>query len=290
MAIKKNIDKTCDYLGVLPFVGGLFKAKPKIAVIRLSGVIADAGLRKQGISYARCEKIIEAAFDVYNLKAVAVVINSPGGSPAQSELIANLIRREAEDKEIPVYAFVEDVAASGGYWLACAADKIFAAETSITGSIGVISASFGFQKLMDQYGVERRIHTSGKDKSFLDPFIEEKPADVKKLKELQGKLHESFKDWVRERRAGKLKGDEKDLFEGAFWVSEQALEFGIIDAVGDVKSVCREEFGEDIKFTEFSPDKGLISGLIGAKLVKSSIPEDILSLVEDQSLWKKFGL
>ena len=200
MGVKTTVCKTCDVIGNIPIIGGIFKPKPRVSVIRLSGVIADSGPGRPGISHNKYEKYIEHAFDEFDLKAVLLVINSPGGSPAQSALIGDQIRRLSEEREVPVYAFVEDVAASGGYWLACAAEEIYANETSIIGSIGVISASFGFKELIEKHGVERRLHTSGKNKSFMDPFMAEKPADVKRLKELQWDLHETFIGWVKDRR------------------------------------------------------------------------------------------
>ena len=197
MSVKTKVCEICDTLGNLPLIGGLLKPKPRVSVIRLSGVIADSGPGRGGISHHRYEKSIFYAFEEFDLQAVLLVINSPGGSPAQSSLIGDQIRRLSEEKEVPVYAFVEDVAASGGYWLACAADEIYANETSIVGSIGVISASFGFKDVIEKYGIERRVHTSGKNKSFMDPFKDEKPADVKRLKGIQWELHETFIGWVK---------------------------------------------------------------------------------------------
>ncbi len=289
MSIKTKICATCDAISGFPVIGGLLKPKPKVAVIRMSGVIADSGMRKGGISHHRYEKIIEDAFDVYDLQAVAIVINSPGGSPAQSALIGDHIRRLADEKDVPVYAFVEDVAASGGYWLACAADEIYANETSIVGSIGVISAGFGFKDLIEKHGVERRVHTSGKNKSFMDPFIEERPADVKRLKELQAELHESFIDWVKDRRAEKLKGKDADLFEGQFWTAKTALGMGVIDGFGEAKSFAREKFGEEIKFAEFGPEKKLVASLFGTDM-KASIAEDAIETLETKAVWARYGL
>ena len=289
MSVKNTVCKTCDAVGNIPVIGGIFKPKPKVAVIRFSGVIADAGMKRGGISHHRYRPFIEDAFDVFDLKAVALVINSPGGSPAQSQLIGDAIRKLADEKEVPVYAFIEDVAASGGYWLACAADEIYGVSSSIAGSIGVISAGFGFKDLIDKHGVERRVHTSGKDKSFLDPFVEEKPADVKRLKGLQSDMHEIFKDWVRERRGERLTGDEKEIFEGQFWTAGKAIELGIIDGIGEVRSFAKEKFGEDIRFAEFGPEKKLVSSLLGTD-VKSSVAEDVAEAVETKAAWSRFGV
>lgn len=293
MSFKKSVRCIRRSAQNIPVIGSFFIPRDKIAVIRFSGVIANSSMRKNGISFSKYYPLIKQAFDIQNVKAVALVINSPGGSPAQSELIAECIRSHAEksDQAIPVYAFVEDVAASGGYWLACAADKIYAAETSITGSIGVISASFGFQDLIDRYGIERRIHTSGKDKGFLDPFVKEKPSDVKRLKSIQSELHQSFIDLVKTRRGKRLKGDDKDLFEGAFWTSDTARNLGIIDGIGTLRYICEMEHGEDIKFVELKPDRGLIGSLLSSEArLKPSLPDQILSLVEDRTLWARFGL
>ncbi len=289
MTIKTKICEACSLIGDVPVIGGIFKPKPKVAIIRLSGVIADAGMKRGGISHAKYRSSIEDAFDVFDLRAVMLVINSPGGSPAQSQLIGNQIRALADEKEIPVYAFIEDVAASGGYWLACAADEIYGTQTSIAGSIGVISASFGFQDLIAKHGVERRVHTSGKDKGFLDPFLEEKPGDVKRLKDLQSDLHEIFKDWVRERRGGRLKGADKNVFEGQFWAADKAIELGVIDGIGEARSFAKEKFGEDIRFAEFGPERGLVASLIGTD-AKATLPHEILELVEDRSVWGRYGL
>ncbi len=289
MTIKTKICKTCDTVGNLPIIGGIFKPKPKVAILRLSGVIADAGMKRGGISYHKYRPYIDEAFDVFDLKAVALVINSPGGSPAQSQLIGDHIRRLADEKEVPVYAFIEDVAASGGYWLACAADEIYGVSSSIAGSIGVISASFGFKDLIEKHGVERRIYTSGKDKSFLDPFTEEKPADVKRLKGLQADMHEIFKDWVRERRGERLTAADKDVFEGQFWTAEHAIELGIMDGLGEVRSFSKEKFGDAIKFAEFGPEKKLMPSLIGLD-AKATIPEDIAEAIETKTAWGRFGI
>jgi signal peptide peptidase SppA len=287
MSLKKNFRALREFLTDVPVIGPVFVSHPKVAVIRLSGVITDTGTRRQNISAQKYEKLIEDAFDVHHLKAVALSINCPGGAPAQAELIGNHIRRLAAEKDIPVYSFVEDIAASGGYWLACAADTIFAQQTSIVGSVGVISASFGFQDLIEKHGIERRVHTAGKDKSFLDPFLAEKPDDIKRLQSIQANIHGIFKDWVRERRGHVLKGSDKDLFEGQFWTAEDAIALGIIDNIGDIQGVFRDKFGPDIKFVEFGPDKKWISSLLGADL---SLSRDAISTLEERSIWARYGL
>ncbi len=287
MGIGKIIGRACDKMADMPVIGGIIKPKEKVAVIRMSGVITDAQTRKPTISHNRYADILNEAFDVYNLKAVALVLNCPGGSPAQSALIGAHIRRLAEEKEIPVYAFAEDVAASGGYWLACAADKIYAQDVSIVGSIGVISASFGFQDFIERYGVERRVHTSGKDKGFLDPFQSEKADDVLRLKDIQKDIHERFISWVKERRGERLNEDNEPLFEGGFWTGGRAQTLGLIDGIGDVYSVMRKEYGEDIKFKDFEPSSGFIAGLLGAD---TSVGEKLVEGLEAKGQWQRYGL
>ena len=290
MGLSNMCAKYCDKLSDTPIIGAILKPREKIAVLRLSGLIADSGMRRNSISHARYEQLIDDAFDTYKLKAVALVINSPGGSPAQSTLIADQIRRLAEEKEIPVYTFIEDVAASGGYWLSLAGDEIYALPCSIVGSIGVISAGFGFQDLIARHGIERRVHTSGKDKGFLDPFQDEKPGDVKRLKSLQNDIHEQFKDWVRKRREGQIKAEEKDIFEGQFWSAPRALEYGLIDGLGDYKSILKGKFGDDTKFKEFKSDKGLIASLINGGDTKTSLSDKLAQTLEEKSIRSRYGL
>ncbi len=295
MCARKALHKTRTVLAKAPVVGQWFAPKPKIAVLRLAGVIRDTSLGgRSGISHERFAPLIEKAFEAQPLKAIALVINSPGGSGAQSALIAGQIRALAEEKKIPVLAFVEDVAASGGYWLACAADEIYAQKMSIIGSVGVISASFGMKDLIEKAGVERRIHTAGKDKSFLDPFVSEKAADVKHLGEIQKDMHAVFKDWVRERRGEKLKGEDKELFEGAFWTGNAALENGFINGFAEMRAYCRERFGKEVKFIEFSAPKKWWSALFdlrgGGTSSASSLPDDLIDAVEDRLARSRYGL
>lgn len=291
MAIKKTICNTCAALGNIPVIGGLFKPKPKVAVIRLSGVLSESTSRRGTFSHRTTEKMIEDAFDTFKLQGVLLIINCPGGAPAQCSLIGDHIRRLADEKKVPVYAFVEDVAASGGYWLACAADEIYANNTSIVGSIGVISAGFGMQNLIEKYGVERRVHTSGKQKSFLDPFLEEKPADVKRLKAIQSDMHEIFINWVKSRRTDKLEGKDSELFEGQFWLAPQAKDYGLIDGFGEARSFAKDKFGEKIKFKEFGPDKKLLPSLLGTDTkLGASIAEDAIDTIEAKSIWGRYGL
>lgn len=217
---------------------------PRIALLRLEGVIAAGGaFGRAGLSLDRLDPAIKRAFALPRLAAVALAVNSPGGSAAQSSLIAARIRALAEEKKVPVLAFVEDIAASGGFWLACAADEIFCDATSIIGSVGVISAGFGFADAIGRIGVERRVHTAGRRKSWLDPFRPETAEDVARLRALQGELHETFKAHIRARRGAKLKGEETLLFEGDVFVGARAVEVGFADALGTLHGVVRARFG-----------------------------------------------
>ncbi|MEQ8195365.1 MAG: S49 family peptidase, partial [Rhodospirillales bacterium] len=222
-------------------------------------------------------------------------VNSPGGSPVQSALIARRIRALAEEKKIPVFAFAEDVAASGGYWLACAADEIYALDNSILGSIGVVSSGFGFVDLIERIGVERRLHTAGSNKARLDPFREERPDDVEHLKEVQGDIYASFTAMVKTRRAGKLKGEEETLFSGDFWTGTRALDFGLIDGLGDLRSVMRERFGERVKLRVIEPPRrSLFRRLAGAGNSGFADPHawgaGVLAAIEERLFWNRFGL
>ncbi|WP_188475845.1 S49 family peptidase [Primorskyibacter flagellatus] len=254
---------------------------PTVAVIRLQGMIA-AGPRGP-LSDAAMEPVIEKAFRRGKPAAVALVINSPGGSPVQSSLIAARIRRLADEKKIPVIAFVEDTAASGGYWLACAADEILADRSSVVGSIGVISAGFGAHVFLARQGVERRVHTSGKSKSMLDPFQPEKEEDVTRLKGLLEDIHAAFVDHVKARRAGKLK-ESDDLFTGEFWLAGKAQELGLIDGIGHLVPEMKKRFGDKVRFRRYGPRRGWMSR-IGANVI-----EDALAGVEERAAYARFGL
>jgi signal peptide peptidase SppA len=287
------MEKLREALKDVPYIGPLLEGKPKVIAIRMAGVIADtAMMRRAGISHQKYSKLIEKAFHSPNTKAIALVINSPGGAPAQCSLITAQIRRLSEEKEIPVYAFVEDVAASGGYWLACAAGEIYAQETSIVGSIGVISAGFGFEDLIKRYDIHRRVYTAGKDKSFLDPFKPERPEDVARLRELQESMHDSFKNWIKDRRGDKLNGTDNQTMEGAFWVATDALHYGLIDGIGDCRSIMKEKFGDDIKIVDIAPEKKWFPSFLpmGGGDAKVDMVAEALSYAEDRAAWGRFGL
>lgn len=264
----------------LPFIN---RTKPFVSVVRLYGVIAAGGSGfSPSLSDAALAPVIERAFAKSSPVAVALSINSPGGSPVQSALIAARIRRLSEEKNIPVFAFCEDVAASGGYWLALAGDKIFCDTNSILGSIGVISASFGFQDLIARYGVERRVYTAGEEKSFLDPFRDADPDDVARLKRIQGQMHENFIDWVKERRGAALTRD--DIFTGEFWTGGEAVSLGLADELGHLVPKIKEMYGDKTRFAVSKPRRSMWRrlGAPGAG--------EVLSAAEDRLAFARFGL
>ena len=261
----------------LPFL----KSLPSVSIIRLSGVIGAQG--RAVLSDATLGPVIEKAFSKGKPAAVALEINSPGGSPVQSSLIGARIRRLADEKNIPVIAFVEDVAASGGYWLAAAADEIHADPSSIVGSIGVISSSFGVHEFIREHGVERRVYTAGQSKSMLDPFRPENPEDVARLKVLLEDIHENFIDHVKTRRADKL-AEGQDLFTGEIWLARRAAELGLIDGIGHLRPFMKERFGDKVKFRCFGVKRGLMSRF-GVQMVN-----DALQGIEERASFARFGL
>ena len=266
---------------------------PVVSVLRLSGVIGRMGsLRGGGLNLEGLERLIARAFSPRGLKAVALAVNSPGGSPVQSALIAGRIRALADEKKIPVMAFAEDVAASGGYWLACAADEIYADENSIVGSIGVISAGFGFPEAIARLGIERRVYSAGENKAMLDPFRPEDADEVRRLKALQGEIHESFKRHVRARRGERLNETGESLFEGDFWTGTGAHRLGLIDGIGDLYSIMRARYGDSVKFRNFAPKSGGIRRLLGRGVDSAAYDRTtgIVAAVDEWSQWKRFGL
>ncbi|WP_414474997.1 S49 family peptidase [Microvirga sp. M2] len=267
---------------------------PIVPIVRLSGPIGAVMPLRSGLAIANVAQMLERAFSVPGAKAVAIVVNSPGGSAAQSHLIFKRIRALADEKKIPVLAFVEDAAASGGYMIACAADEIFADPASIVGSIGVVSAGFGFQELLARIGVERRVHTAGQNKAMLDPFRPENPEDVARLKGLQLKIHEVFVDLVRTRRGERLNDSYEDLFSGAFWVGAEALDLGLVDGLGDARSVLRERFGDKVQLRMIEPARPpLLGRLLGRRSVTGGgliDPGEIVGALEERAAWARLGL
>ncbi|MGQ0581289.1 MAG: S49 family peptidase [Reyranella sp.] len=276
---------------MLNWIKERFRRSPTVPVIRLSGVIASSGglLGGRSLSIDAVAPLLKRAFEMRGAKAVALAINSPGGSPVQSALIAQRIRLHAAEKNLPVIAFVEDVAASGGYWLACAADEIIVDPSSIVGSIGVISAGFGFQELIARHGVERRVHTSGERKAMLDPFRPENPEDVERLKRLQAEIHEGFKDWVRERRGRLLKADEAALFNGEFWTGKRGLELGLVDSLGELRSTLQARYGARVRLPVIGPRRRLLSRF-GLAAGLDEIGPATIAAVEERLHRQRFGL
>jgi signal peptide peptidase SppA len=271
---------------------------PVVPVIRLSGVIGGVSALRPGLTLATLNPLIERAFSMRGAVAVALAVNSPGGSAVQSSLIASRIRALAAEKNLKVMAFVEDAAASGGYWLACAGDEIIADRASIVGSIGVISASFGFVEAMQKVGVERRVHTAGEHKSILDPFLPEKTSDVARLKALQQDVHEEFKAMVRDRRRGKLDESAPDLFTGAFWSGAKAKELGLVDGFGGLHDVLQARFGKDVEIVPVAKKQGLFRLPFQPSAVQDEflnrvardLPEGALAALETRTHWSRFGL
>lgn len=266
---------------------------PLVPVVRLEGVIGRGRTgRGQGLSLADMAGQIQKAFAIDDAPAVALIINSPGGSPVQSALIARRIRDLAEEKQKPVLAFVEDVAASGGYWLACAADEIFADNSSIVGSIGVIAATFGLSDLIDRWGIERRVYTAGDRKLILDPFQPEKEADVARVKDLQQRIHQDFIAHVRSRRGDKLTGAPEHLFNGDIWVGQEAQDLGLIDGIGHLRPILRERFGDKVKMKVFGPQRGLLRrfGLMDSAAIGQAAIGGALASMEERALWQRYGL
>ena len=267
-----------------------FRRGPVVPVVRLTGVIAAGGvLGQRGLSIEQAAPLLAKAFKMRGAKAVALSINSPGGSPVQSALIAQRIRLLAQENSLPVIAFVEDVAASGGYWLACAADEIVADPASIVGSIGVVSSGFGFHELIARYGIERRVHTSGESKSMLDPFQPEKAEDVERLKRLQSEIHDSFKAWVRERRGPRLKGEDSLLFTGEFWTGKRGLDLSLVDRLGELRATLQQRFGDKVHLPVITARRGLLSRFrFGSSF--DMIGPSTLAAIEERAHWQRFGL
>ncbi len=274
------------------FCQKLLNKNPNIALINLSGVIGKGGKIESGINIDNTNPLLEKAFATKNLKAVAININSPGGSPVQSELIFQRIRELSLEKKIPVFTFAQDVAASGGYFILLAGDEIFAHNASIIGSIGVISAGFGFEELIKKIGVERRIYAQGKNKSILDPFSPENPESIAILKAAQKDCYESFRELVKTTRGEKLKRSDEELFNGAFWSGKTAKDIGLIDDVVDMRTLLKSKFGDKIKFINIeTKKKGIIKELLSSKInFSSNLTTNLLDKIEERSSWNRFGL
>jgi signal peptide peptidase SppA len=275
----------------------LRRGRAVVPVVRLSGVIGAVTPLRPGMSLAGVARMLERAFAVKNAKAVALVINSPGGSPVQSRQIYLRIRQLAEEKKLPVLVFVEDVAASGGYMIACAGDEIFCDPSSILGSIGVVGGSFGFQELIKKLGVERRLYTAGAHKAMLDPFLPENPDDVARVKALQREIHDIFIALVKGSRGARLKGADDVLFTGEYWAGDTSVSLGLADAIGDLRSTLRARYGEKVQTPLIAPASGMLSGLLGRRSPgaisawenTANLPEEVISALETRAIWAKFG-
>ena len=267
----------------------IFSKNVQIPTLRLSGVIASqSGIASSSLSINSLEKLIEKLFSDKRSPAVAIIINSPGGSPTQSSLIAKKIIDLSKEKNKLVIAFVEDVAASGGYWLACAADEIYIDQNSVLGSIGVISPGFGFVDLLKKVGVERRIYTSGKSKSFLDPFKEEKKEDIDRLRDIQEQIHENFISYVKSRRGSKLKEDKlDDIFSGLFWIGNKAIDLGLADGIGSINQILQKKFGKKVKIKMINQKKSFLQKRFSSSIINT---EEILNKIEEKVLFSRFGL
>jgi signal peptide peptidase SppA len=270
-----------------------------VPVVRLSGLIGAVTPLRPGMSLAGVARVLERAFAMKNAKAVALVINSPGGSPVQSRQIYLRIRQLAAEKKLPVLVFVEDVAASGGYMIACAGDEIFCDPSSIIGSIGVVGGSFGLQELIKKIGIERRLYTAGEHKAMLDPFLPENPDDVARVKALQREIHAIFIALVKQSRGSRLKGADDVLFTGEYWAGERSVSLGLADAIGDLRSTLRARYGDKVLTPVVAPPTGLLSGLLGRKSAGAGtlgqldglagLPDEVISALESRAIWAKFG-
>jgi serine protease SohB len=267
---------------------------PLVPVVRLSGSIGLSTPLRPGLSLGGVARPLERAFGMRGIKAVALQINSPGGSPVQSHLIYLRIRQLSAEKGVRVIAFAEDVAASGGYMIACAADEIVCDASSIVGSIGVVGGSFGFARLLDKIGIERRLYTSGERKAMLDPFLPEKTEDVERLKSVQREIHQDFIALVRERRGARLVASEVDLFSGEFWTGRKAVELGLADAVGDLRSTLRRRFGDDVATPLISPPRSWLGrpqpGIGTLDWRHPDLAAELLSAIEARAMWARYGL
>jgi signal peptide peptidase SppA len=271
-----------------------------VPVVRLTGVIGAVTPLRPGMTLAGVARTLERAFAIRNAKAVALVINSPGGSPVQSRQIYLRIRQLAAEKQLPVLVFVEDVAASGGYMIACAGDEIFCDPSSILGSIGVVGGTFGFQDLIKKIGVERRLYTAGSHKAMLDPFLPENPDDVARVKALQREIHAIFIALVKQSRGARLKGAEDVLFSGEYWAGETSVSLGLADAIGDLRSTLRARYGDKVLTPVIAPATGMLAGLFGRRSAGAGtltsldgiagLPDELISALETRAIWAKFGL
>ena len=271
------------------------KKKKIVPVVYMSGIIGNVGALKNGITISSTQDLLEKAFKIKNSAAVALFINSPGGSPTQSSLIYKRIKKLAKKNKTKVIFFVEDVAASGGYYIACAGDEIYVDENSIVGSIGVIYTSFGFDKLIKKYGIERRIFTTGKYKSILDSFQKQKLSDVKKLKSIQSEIFKNFKEVVLKSRGKKINIQNKNIFSGSFWAGKEAVKLGLVDGIGDLNTIMEKKFGEKIKYIPIKPKKSFLKGVLSRSSYFKDLVDtketisDMMEYMESRNIWGRYG-
>ena len=271
------------------------KKKKTIPVVYMSGIIGNIGGLRKGITLSSIEDLLEKAFKIKKSAAVAIIINSPGGSPVQSSLIYKRIKKLAKKNKTKVIFFVEDVAASGGYYIACAGDEIYVDENSIVGSIGVIYTSFGFDKLIKKYGIERRIFTTGKYKSILDSFQKQKLSDVKKLKSIQMEIFKNFKDIVLKSRIKKINKQNKKIFSGSFWTGKEAIKLGLVDGIGDLKTIMEKKFGEKLRYVPIKPKKSFLKGILSKSFYSKDLVDtkkiinDMMTYMESRNIWGRYG-
>jgi serine protease SohB len=270
---------------------------PIVPVVRLAGVIGAVTPLRPGLTLAGVSRTLDRAFKTRHARAVALLINSPGGSPVQSHLICRRIRDLATEHSLPVIAFIEDVGASGGYMIACAADEIVCDASSLVGSIGVVGGTFGFDKLIEKIGIERRLYTSGDRKVLLDPFQPVQPEDLQRINALQKDIHENFIALVKERRGAMLQGPEKTLFSGEFWTGTRARELGLVDAIGEIRGTLRTRFGETVLTPLVNAERSsIVRRLIGAAsangelLSRPGLADEVVSALEARALWARYGL
>lgn len=268
----------------------LFKPKPRISVLTLSGVIGKVGVGRYGMSLCALNDLIEAAFAKPKTRAVCLSINSPGGSPVQSELISSRIKALSEQKNIPVYTFVEDVAASGGYWLACTGEKIYASRSSIIGSIGVISSGFGLKDAIKKLGIERRVITQGKNKSVMDPFSDIKKEDIKIINEIQKDIHSHFIDHIKSSRGKRLKGTEDKLFSGEFWSGTQSKELGLIDGIDNMHNFIKTKFGDKVRIDYIKPKESWFKKKFLSSMDSKSLVDAFYDKCEEELIFSKLYL
>ena len=277
------------------FMLNFLKKKKIVPVVLLSGIIGNVGGLRNGITISSIENLLEKAFKIKNPAAVAIIINSPGGSPVQSSLIYKRIKKLAKKNKSKVIFFVEDVAASGGYYIACAGDEIYVDENSIVGSIGVIYASFGFDKLIKKYGIERRVFTTGKYKSILDSFQKQKLSDVKKLKSIQIEIFKNFKEVVLKSRGKKINKKNKNIFSGSFWAGKEAIKLGLVDGIGDLKTVMEKKFGEKLRYISIKPKKSFLKSILSKSFYSRDLVDtkkiinDMMTYMENRNIWGRYG-